>query len=224
MRDSIKQVATRLFILHGYRGMRFGDIAETLGTTRANIHYHYGTKENLVDELIEDYINDTLAQLEQVWTNDSLTFREKTIETKNFNFRRYSSFNEDEKGRQWSMISRARLESEILTDRSKAVLRRFTEALNRWVTDSVFAAQQRGEIDRRAPVDDIAVQLIAIIDSAGSITQDAGAFDRLEHLYMAFIRIIGNAYGVPGHQPNAMEGHPPAAPLREAETTTSAKP
>ena len=46
-----------------------------------------------------------------------------------------------------------------------------------------------------APANDIAVQLIAIVDSAGSITQDSGSFDRLERLYTAYLQIIYHAYG-----------------------------
>ena len=45
------------------------------------------------------------------------------------------------------------------------------------------------------PVDDVALQLVSIANSAGPITQDAGDFDRLEQLYAAFTRILIGAFG-----------------------------
>jgi hypothetical protein len=38
------------------------------------------------------------------------------------------------------------------------------------------------------------VQIVSIIDSAGPITQDAGSFARLEHLYLAHMRVVAHAY------------------------------
>ena len=38
------------------------------------------------------------------------------------------------------------------------------------------------------------MQIVSIIDSAGPITQDAGSFARLEHLYLAHMRVIAHAY------------------------------
>ena len=48
------------------------------------------------------------------------------------------------------------------------------------------------------PVEDIALQLVSIANSAGPITQDAGDFDRLEQLYEAFARIMTQAFGQGG--------------------------
>lgn len=197
MRNDIKQIAGQLLITNGYRGLRFGDIADRLGTTRANIHYHFGTKENLVEEVIEEYLSGTLDELRLIWLDERLPYREKAERTMEFNRRRYLRFNSDstQGGRPWSLISRMRLEADLLTERGTAALRQFSVAMDAWVNDAVVLAQKKGELSPDAPTKDIAVQLIAIVDSAGSITQDAGSFDRLEHLYMAYIRIIGHAYG-----------------------------
>ena len=44
MRDRVKELALEFLIKHGYRGVSFGDLADALETTRANIHYHFGNK------------------------------------------------------------------------------------------------------------------------------------------------------------------------------------
>ena len=51
--SEILSVAERLLRTRGYNGFSFGDIADSIGTTRANIHYYYRTKEDLGCALIE---------------------------------------------------------------------------------------------------------------------------------------------------------------------------
>jgi len=58
MRARIMEIARELSVLHGFEGFSFGDIAEAVPTTRANIHHHYGTKQRLMDELIDGFVAD----------------------------------------------------------------------------------------------------------------------------------------------------------------------
>ena len=196
MREQIKAVATELLITHGVRGLRFGDIADRLDITRANIHYHFGTKKNLVEEVIDEYVQAAIAGLGEVWSDPGLTYQEKALRTMEFNRGRYMNFNPGNRtGRSWSLISRMRLEADQLSDEARAKLRQFTLEIETYINDAVVRAQKNGELSPSAPVRDIAIQLIAIVDSAGSITQDGGSFDRLEHLYTAYLHIIDHAYG-----------------------------
>ncbi|EKE76085.1 MULTISPECIES: TetR/AcrR family transcriptional regulator [Oceanibaculum] len=196
MRDRIKEVATELLITHGYRGLRFKDIADRLGTTRANIHYHFGTKKNLIEEVIQDYVEGTAVELKAIWTAENLAYVERVRRMMEFNRQRYRRFNPAGKdGRPWSIISRMRLESDVLSRKSKDTLRGFSETAEAYVNDALAQAIARGEIAADAPARDIVVQIVAIIDSAGSITSDAGSFDRLEHLYTAYLRVLTHAYG-----------------------------
>ena len=195
MREKIREAARDLLIMHGYRGFRFGDIADRLGITRANVHYHYGTKSKLVDEVIEEYLAGTLKEIGAVWEAD-LTYEEKVVATMELNRRRYLRFNESNQvgGAPWSLISRMRLEANLLSEASRAQLRVFSDTMERFADNAIDRAQANGEIATDAPVHDIAVQIVSIVDSAGPITQDAGSFVRLEHLYMAHVRVIAHAY------------------------------
>src|ERR1700686_484219 len=92
MRDKIKETAWEILITHGYQGFRFGDIADRLKITRANIHYQFGTKRKLVDEVLADYIVRTTAEMRSVWCS-GLPYEEKVVATMELNRRRYNSFN-----------------------------------------------------------------------------------------------------------------------------------
>jgi len=54
-RERIRAVAEDFYVLRGYEGFSFGDIAQAVGTTRANIHHHFGNKQRLMAELIERF-------------------------------------------------------------------------------------------------------------------------------------------------------------------------
>ena len=196
MRNQIKAVATELLISHGVRGLRFGDIADRLGITRANIHYHFGTKGNLVKEVVADYVADTLEQLGVIWRAPHLSYQEKARQMMEFNRARYGKFNRGpQRGRPWSLISRMRLEADQVGPGSRKALRAFTVTMEGYIEDAVAKAQKDGDLVATAPANDLAVQLIAVVDSAGSITMDGGSFDRLERLYTAYLHIIDHAYG-----------------------------
>src|SRR3977135_2616125 len=67
MRDRVKELALEFLIKHGYRGVSFGDLADALETTRANIHYHFGNKDGLVEAVLEDYVDVTSADRAAEW-------------------------------------------------------------------------------------------------------------------------------------------------------------
>jgi TetR/AcrR family transcriptional regulator, transcriptional repressor for nem operon len=196
MRNRIKKVAVELLIRHGYRGLRFGDIATRQGTTRANIHYHFGTKQKLVEEVVEDYMRESMDRVRAIWSDDRASLQDKILNTMEFNRERYRKFNHRGTGvKPWSLITRMRLERDLLTARTKGHMRDFVADLGALVTAAIELAKERRELGVDAPVDDIALQLVFIINSAGSITQDTGSFDELERLYLAFARVIRHAYG-----------------------------
>ncbi len=196
MRDQIKTVATELLITKGVRGLRFADIADRLAITRANIHYHFGTKDKLVEEVIDGYVEATLILFAEIWQAPTLSFREKVQRMMAFNRERYERYNPSGKsGRSWSLITRMRLEVDQVSDQARQTLAHFTRTIEGYIDGAVRSALESGELVPDAPANDIAVQLIAIVDSAGSITQDSGSFDRLERLYTAYLQIIYHAYG-----------------------------
>ena len=48
----------------GYEELHFGAIASALGVTRANIHHHFSSKENLAQVALEEFIEDRLCRLQ----------------------------------------------------------------------------------------------------------------------------------------------------------------
>jgi AcrR family transcriptional regulator len=56
VRDHIRRVALELFIEEGYDKTSLREIAEKLGVTKAALYYHFPTKDDIVNSLIEQRI------------------------------------------------------------------------------------------------------------------------------------------------------------------------
>lgn len=213
MRERIKSLAAMLLIKHGYRGVSFGHIAEGLSTTRANIHYHFGNKNALVEEVTDEYVTATLDGFRSIWTNPDSPLAAKVDGTIAFNRRRYDLFNVDgDHGLSWSLIARMRADSDALSPRANASVRRFAAELTGAVTIGIANAVGRGELSPATPVEDLVLQMVGFINSAGPITQDAASFGTLERIYRAFLRTTLAAYGQGAHRTAA----PPARPAPDA--------
>jgi AcrR family transcriptional regulator len=205
MRDAIKAVATELLIRHGYHGTSFRNIAERLDTTTTNIHYHFGNKEKLVEEVLRDYVDATSARHQEIWQNPDRSLQQKLRDVVEFNYARYKAFNKDRKGsRPWSLIGRLRLDGEILSPEAREYLAFFTVRVHDSIRIAVRDAQRAGELSSDAPLDDIALLLVNIVNSSSVFTQDAGSFERLEQFFDTFSRVVLSAYGPRREPPNAI--------------------
>ncbi len=196
MRERIKALALDLLIQNGYRGMSFGDLAAALNTTRANIHYHFGTKQALVEEVVVGYARDTIAGTAAVFDAPDVVFVEKIDRIVRYSREKYARYNPPgTEGRPWSLIARMRQDSGFLTPAAAAALQAFAEELHEVILRAVTEAVRQEEFVADMPVEDVALQLFSIANSASPITQDAGSFDRLEQLYRGFTRIVVRAFG-----------------------------
>ena len=191
-RESIKRLALELLVRRGYRGLSFGDLAAALGTTRANIHYHFGNKARLIDEVLSDYVSETLGALATIWRDDGLLLPAKIEAIIAYSRKRYLRFN-PAPGHvaPWSLISRLRQDEDLLSDTGRASLRRFTDELDGIVRAALAAADQRGELLPQASPQALALLLVNTADNAAPITLAGGGFERLEDSYRAVLHVSG---------------------------------
>ena len=190
-RQAIKDIALDLLVRNGYRGASFGDIAEELGITRANIHYHFGGKQALVEEVLEDYAQVTLAALRQVWSAENSSLGDKIEAMIGVSRKRFQHFNAaGESGQPWSLISRLRQDADLLSAKGRQMLDHFGSELLAIFAAALSTAAQRGELAPNAKPDDAALILAAIADNAAPITLTEGGFERLETIYRGLKRMI----------------------------------
>lgn len=217
MRDKIKKVATELLIKHGFHGTSFRDVAERCDITTTNIHYHFGSKQQLVEEVLRDYVEETAARHRSIWLDDSLSLPDKLRGVVAYNHERYKRFNRGRvHGRPWSLIGRLRLDSDVLSPAARESLASFAQSVHAAIETAFAHAVDVGELAPDAPREDLALLVMNLVNSSSVFTQDAGSFDRLEHFFGAFQRVILELYLLPARDPTVAVPRGPDAPRGHA--------
>lgn len=72
-RDALMETAERLMRTRGYMAFSYADLAETVGITKASIHHHFSTKEDLGAVIVEGYITEVQDALEKIEKQHSNT-------------------------------------------------------------------------------------------------------------------------------------------------------
>lgn len=74
-REKIVTSADRLFYERGYEATSFADVSEAVGISRGNFYYHFKTKDQILDAVIEHRIIDRHEMLES-WVDRGQTPKE----------------------------------------------------------------------------------------------------------------------------------------------------
>jgi AcrR family transcriptional regulator len=193
-RDRIKAIASDIYVMRGYDGFNFGAIAEAVGTTRANIHHHFGGKHALVGELVGGFAQDAASRITRIWSGDGLgtALRLQLDDLRAFH-RRYNPRPHDRNV--WSPLARLRLDEPQLGPLARAALEGTDRLYDETLTRAVARAVAAGELRRDTPVDDVARILRAVILSCAPMTQDTGDFTGIEKLFAAMQRSLLAAWG-----------------------------
>jgi AcrR family transcriptional regulator len=195
-RARIRAIAEELYVLRGYEGFSFGDIAQAVGTTRANIHHHFGNKQRLMAELIERFAADAEARIAHHWTSGEASFAARLAAQLADLRRFYDRFNTKPGDRAiWSPISRLRLDLPVLGEQASHALERVDRAYDVSLRVALAQAVAAGELAPDLPVDDVARMLRVVLLSCAPMTQDSGSFREIEHLFAAIGRTIAAAWG-----------------------------
>lgn len=200
MKEEIKRQAIRLFTISGYGGVSFGDITEQLGTTRANIHYHFGSKSGLAEEVLDAAADNVLRHYREIWTDPSKTLKQKLGLSYAFNEKRYREYNGSGEGRIWSLIARFRIERNVVTQKMVSRLNEVTKANEEFVRTAVLQAIANKELTSDAPVDEICCLISGVIHFAPLISQAPHDIRRLEETYLSLSHLIEKAYAKPANR------------------------
>jgi AcrR family transcriptional regulator len=194
-RSRIKEVAAELYVLRGHDGFSFGDIATTIGTTRANIHHHFGNKRQLMEELIADFVGDAERRISSFWTMPGLGFFDR-LEAQLTDLRRfYERFNPGDGTRNmWSPLSRLRHDLPVLGATAEQGLERVNQTCDRCLREAIDQAVGDGELVAGTPKAEIVLLVRVTLMSCPPLTQDTGSFDEVARTFRALATIIRAAW------------------------------
>jgi TetR/AcrR family transcriptional regulator, transcriptional repressor for nem operon len=197
-KEKIRAVTTDLLIKHGYRGTNFRLIAEKVGTTTTNIHYHFGGKESLIHDVVRGYVDQAIRRQSDIWRAQTLSLKQQLAAASDSNRKRYTRYNTSKNSNNpWNLIGRLRMETDVLPLNTAAVLNHYTASLRADIRSAVMRASALGELRREAPLENITTLLAGLVNSSAAVASDAG-FEQLLSLYTATSDVIFSAYATTG--------------------------
>jgi len=172
----ILDVAERLVQQQGYQGFSYADVAGELGLTKAALHYHFASKAELGEALIERYSSRFMASL------DSLDQEAPDARAKLAGYvRRYVDVVRADRLCLCGMLA---AEYRMLPAPMREAVVAFFEANEAWLTGVLDEGVRSGQLHLRAPADETARLLVGGLEGAmlvGRPTGDARRFEALAH-------------------------------------------
>lgn len=80
-KNEILDAADKLFTQKGFDGTSTNDILEAVGIARGTLYYHFKSKEDIMDSLIDRYSTSVLTRAKEVAENKSIPVYERIVQT-----------------------------------------------------------------------------------------------------------------------------------------------
>ncbi|MER9303985.1 TetR/AcrR family transcriptional regulator [Mesorhizobium sp. M0293] len=194
-RSKIKEIAAEFYVLRGHDGFSFGDIATAIGTTRANIHHHFGNKRQLMEELIADFATNAETRIRRFWTTPDVRFFDRLdmqLEDLRHFYKRFNA--EDGARNMWSPLSRLRHDLPVLGEPAEHALERVNRVYEQSLRHAVDQAVEDGDLSADTLRDELVHMLRTTLLSCPPMTQDTGSFDEVARTFAVLAAIIRAAW------------------------------
>ena len=212
VRDRIKGRAIELFTRRGFNGVTFIDIGRDLGIPHSLIHYHFGSKSALAEEVLRDFSDAGMGELAAIWEARDKSLLEKFTAGRDRLYQRFIQFNPDGViAHAPGLVSRFSLEFEAITPAMQGLVKATHERTDRIILHALEIAVARGELVQTCPKDLLMLQIGSAFFVPGPTAHYGWSFERLDDLlrsiYVTIIRAFGTGMAVPAAWP-PLAGHP----------------
>ena len=165
-------VAERLVQTRGFNGFSYADIADSLGVTKASLHYHFPTKADLGQRLIERYETgflETLAAIDAAHrqAGDKLT--------------RYASiYAEVLRANRMCLCGMLASDYATLPKPMREKVRHFFDENERWLARVLDAGRKSGQLDFKGAKIEVARTIVASLEGAMMLARSYGEVSRFD--------------------------------------------
>lgn len=163
---AILDIAERLAQTRGYNGFSYADIAAELGVTKASLHYHFRSKEELGRALIARYEAVFGEALESIGQT-----ADQPQEKLRLYVGLYDSVVRDDRMCLCGMLA---AEYATLPAPMQAELRRFFDMNERWLTDVLQHGRRSGMLSYKEPASERARVIIGALEGAMLVARSYG--------------------------------------------------
>ena len=174
----ILDIASRLVQTRGFNGFSYAHIAAELGVTKASLHYHYPSKAELGQRLIERYEQEFAAALEHIEAETDDGFER---------LQRYARIYAGVLGKeQMCLCGMLAAEHGTLPAPMRRTLQHYFDLNEAWLAKVLDDGRRRGQLRFDGPPREVAALLVGALEGAmmmarsyGDPRRFAAASDRL---------------------------------------------
>jgi TetR/AcrR family transcriptional regulator, transcriptional repressor for nem operon len=166
-RDQLKVIAAEQIRQKNLAAASFREMGKAAGIKSSSVHYHFKSRDALLQELLQDYIAQFLQELEN--RSDGITSPRQRM----LNF--FSLCSEEISNNQQSMIQAYVAGRHELTDAGREELNGFFESLYQWILDSLTPARFLP-----VPKESLARVVVAAVQGAALADRGRESHDHLQ--------------------------------------------
>ena len=166
-REQIIDTAFRLLLQRGMNGFSYRDMSEPLGVKNAAIHYHFPSKADLVEALVDES-----HQMLKRSTAEFMAYGGAALPQLEglFHYTRAQI----ERGRPVCMVGALSVDYEDLSDASKQALDHFMMDTVKWLSKVLETGREQGEFEFRGKAQSKAGSILAMIQGARQLARIHG--------------------------------------------------
>ena len=166
-REQIIDTALKLLLQRGMNGFSYRDISEPLGVKNAAIHYHFPSKADLVEALVDES-----HQMLKRSTAEFMAYGGAALPQLEGLF--HYTRTQIERGRPVCMVGALSVDYEELSDTGKQALDRFMMDTVNWLSKVLETGREQGEFEFRGKAQSKAVSILAMIQGARQLARIHG--------------------------------------------------
>ena len=161
----------------GYEELHFGAIASALGVTRANIHHHFSSKENLAQLALAEFIEDSLCRLQAMIDRYPSDFPSALNSIGEYLQKLYS----DHPGEGLCACSALLLNNTGVPSSLKAASRDYFKELSALFAAAILRSQKAGIVQESINAEDLAWECVLLMMGIGVLSGALPANERGHH-------------------------------------------
>jgi TetR/AcrR family transcriptional repressor of nem operon len=183
----ILDVAERLVQTRGFNGFSYADVAAELGVTKPSLHYHFASKTDLGEALIERYAERFAERLEAIDAGGG-DAPAKLAAYADI----YASVLHD---RRMCLCGMLAAEYETLPEPIRAAILGFFDDSEAWLADVLERGQAEGSLSLQASARDEARAIVSSLEGALLVARPFGDVDRFEAAAAGLLRRLAAPAG-----------------------------
>jgi TetR/AcrR family transcriptional repressor of nem operon len=177
-------IAERLIQTRGYNGFSYADVAAELGVTKAALHFHFATKEQLGIRLVERYSERFEQALAGIAGGRARPLAKLEAYTE--------LYAETLRGKRMCLCGMLAAELETLPQSMRDALRKFFDLNEQWLANVLAAGRKSGELNFDGPPERTASALVATLEGAMLLARSYDKVDRFETSARIALRGLGS--------------------------------